>query len=119
MWPDLIIRLPPALDDHLGLPERVEELSIQQLVPQFAIEALDIPVLPGAAWFDVQGPNAHPDEPVSDRFRRKLRAIIGADVFGHPALDEQLRQPMQNIVGSQMTRDLDGQTFPRVLVHDR
>ena len=35
-----------VLDDDLRLPERVEDLSVQQLVPQTGIEALDVAVLP-------------------------------------------------------------------------
>jgi hypothetical protein len=45
---------PPALDDDLGLAERVEDLAaVQQLIPEARIEALDVTVLPGAPGLDV------------------------------------------------------------------
>lgn len=58
-----IIRLPPALDHHLRFPERVEEFSVEQFVPQLPIEALDVAVLPRASWLDVQRLHRHPAEP--------------------------------------------------------
>ena len=44
-----IVVTPPALDDDLGFPQRVEDLAVEQLVAQSRIEALDEAVLPGAA----------------------------------------------------------------------
>jgi hypothetical protein len=37
----------PALDDRLGFPEAVEDLAIEQFIPEFAIEGLAVAVLPG------------------------------------------------------------------------
>jgi hypothetical protein len=38
--------LPPTLDEHLGLEQRVERFPFQQLVPELPVEALHIAVLP-------------------------------------------------------------------------
>ena len=46
MWPAGVVLAPPALDEHLRLQERVELLSGQQLIPQLAVEALDVAVFP-------------------------------------------------------------------------
>jgi hypothetical protein len=40
---------PPAFDQDLGLAQAVEDLSLEQLVKQAGVEALDIAVLPRAA----------------------------------------------------------------------
>ena len=42
----------PALDDHLRLPERGEDLTIEQFVSEPGLEAFDIAVLPWAARGD-------------------------------------------------------------------
>src|SRR5215208_3317809 len=55
MGPDGIVMTAPALDDNLRLAERVEDLAVEQLVPEPGIEALDIAILPRAAWSDVGG----------------------------------------------------------------
>ena len=47
----------PLFDDDGCLFEAVEDLSVEVLVPEFAIEGLVIAVLPGTAGFDEQGLN--------------------------------------------------------------
>jgi hypothetical protein len=41
-----VVVLPPVLDQHLRLLQRVEDFSVQELVPELAVEALVAPVLP-------------------------------------------------------------------------
>jgi hypothetical protein len=38
--PKVVVFLPPPLREDLGLGERVEELAVQELVAQLAVEAL-------------------------------------------------------------------------------
>ena len=47
--PDLVVRLPPILDKHLRFSQRVEDLTVEQFVPELPVEALVVPVLPRAA----------------------------------------------------------------------
>jgi hypothetical protein len=37
----------PFFDDDLGFPEAVEDLTVQQFVPEFTVEGLAVAVLPG------------------------------------------------------------------------
>ena len=46
MGPDGIVMTAPALDDNLRLAESVEDLAVEQLVPEPGIKALDIAILP-------------------------------------------------------------------------
>ena len=55
MRSDRIEVTPPAFDDDLSLSQRVEDFAIEQFIAQARIEALDVAVLPGAAWRDVGG----------------------------------------------------------------
>src|SRR5947208_3555592 len=53
MWADCIVVAPPALDHDLSFLQRIEDLSLQQLVAQAGVEALDVAVLQGTAGRDV------------------------------------------------------------------
>src|SRR3954463_5356351 len=70
----------PALDDDLRLVESVEDLAVEQLVPEPGIEALDIAILPRAAWSDVGGLGSNRRDPLLDGLGDELRAVVGADV---------------------------------------
>ena len=43
-----VVVFPPTFDDDLSLPQRVEELSVQQFVPEPGIKAFDVSILPWA-----------------------------------------------------------------------
>jgi hypothetical protein len=53
--PDLVVVASPSLDQHFRLLQRVEGLGVEKLVPELAVEALVVAVLPGAAGLDEQG----------------------------------------------------------------
>ena len=46
MRTDSVVVLTPFFDDDLGFLERVEDLSIEQLVAELCVEALAVAVLP-------------------------------------------------------------------------
>jgi len=56
----------PALDQDDRFLQRVEDLPVEQLVPQLAVEALIVAVLPWRARLDVEGLHTDPTEPVAD-----------------------------------------------------
>ena len=47
MWALCVVVDAPVLDDHLGLPEAVEDLAIEAFIPELAIEGLAVAVLLG------------------------------------------------------------------------
>src|SRR5499433_3965081 len=55
MRPDRVVVTAPTFDDDLRLAQCVEDLAVEQLVPQPGIKTLDEAVLPGAARRDVGG----------------------------------------------------------------
>ena len=44
MWPDSVVVTAPLLDQHLGLLQRVEDLAIEQFIPELSVEALVVAV---------------------------------------------------------------------------
>ncbi len=51
---DAVISLPPAFDEDLGLPKRVEDIAVQEPVPELTVEALTVAVLPGTTGLGVE-----------------------------------------------------------------
>ncbi len=94
MRPDPVVQLPPALDQDLGLQERVEDLPVQEFIPQFAVEKFHVPVLPGATRLYEERPDAQPLEPFPHRRRRKLRTVVRADIGRGTPLQKELREPV-------------------------
>jgi hypothetical protein len=103
---------PPAFDDNLGFSERVEDFAIEQLIAQTRIEGLDEAILPWAARRPDSG------NPFLHGLGDELRAIVGTNVLGHAAQDEQIREHVDDIDGFHLPVDKNGQTFMGKLVDD-
>src|SRR4051812_1319485 len=88
MRPDGVVMPAPALDDDLRLAKSVEDLAVEQFVPQPGIEALDIAILPRAARSDVGGLGSNRRDPLLDGLGDELRAVVGADEARHAAQGE-------------------------------
>ena len=76
MRPQGVVVPPPAFDHDLRLLERIEDLPIEQLVPKPGIEAFDEAVLPRTARSDVSRLRSDSRDPLLDRLRDELRAIV-------------------------------------------
>ena len=108
----------PALNDDLRLTERVEDLAVEKLVTQPRIEALDEAVLPRAAAGNVGRACADGGDPVLHGFGQELGAVVGSDVLGDAAQDEQVRQRIDDVDGFEPAGDADGQALMGELVDD-
>src|SRR3989440_12881346 len=112
MRPHGVVVTTPAFDDDLRFPQRVEDLAIEQLVTQPGIKTLDEPVLPWTARRDVGGVCSDGTDPLLHRLGNELRAIIGTDMPGNAAQDEQVGEHIDDIDRLEPARYLNGQTFP-------
>ena len=113
-----IIVAPPFFDDDLGFAQRVEDLAVQQLVAEPAVEALTIAVLPGAARFDKCGLGAHGIDPFPDGLGDELGPIIRSDERRYTTHNEEIGQSVDHIDRVQLAPDADRQAFTCVLVQD-
>ncbi len=109
----------PALDQHAGFGQGIEDLAVEQLVAQLAIEALVGAVLPGAGPLDVQRAHTKPAQPCPHDRSDELRPLVRADVLRRTARDEQLGQRRQHVVARQPPRHHDRQALPRERVDHR
>ena len=109
----MVVVPPPSFDEHLGFLQRVEDLSIQQLISEFAVETLVEAVLPRApvrptyaaplaprfGLTNEERLHIDPTEPFTNRFGGELRSVVGADVIGWATVCEHLGEQMENVVG--------------------
>lgn len=116
--PERVVLFPPPLDDYLRLPERVEQLPVQLLIPHLAVKALAVAVLPGRARLDEQRLHADLAEPVPHDMGSELGAIVRPDEIRRTLFNEQPCQAVQHIVGAKLPGDLKRQAFPGELVDD-
>ena len=70
MGSDGIVEPSPLLDEYRCLGQCVEDLSVQELVPQLAVEALVVAVLPRASRLDVECLHAEPGQPPPNELGR-------------------------------------------------
>ncbi len=76
MRPHLVVFSAPSFDQDLRFVERVEDLPIQELIPELADEGFDLAVLPRAARCDEERCHAEGLQPLSDHLGRELRTVI-------------------------------------------
>src|SRR5450830_835928 len=76
--PDLVVVLPPGGDGRPGLHQRLEPLLVEALVPELAIEALDVAVLHGPPRLDQDVADTMGLGPTHERPAGELRAVVRA-----------------------------------------
>ena len=79
MRPDSVVVLTPLFDHDLCFLQRIEDLSVQQLVTQLAFERPAVAVLPGAPPRDVERRGPHATDPPAQLFS----ILILPAVSGH------------------------------------
>src|SRR5690606_1216964 len=117
--PDGVVMPPPSFDQDLGLGERVEDLSVEQFITQRSVEAFAIAILPWRSGRDVERLHADLGEPLLNRLRDKLRAIVRPYMRGRPTHDEQLGEGRQHVIAPELACDRQRQALPARLVDDR
>src|ERR1022692_823278 len=119
MRPHRVVLHSPLFDHYLCLLQRVEDLSIQALISQLAVEALTVPVLPGTARFDVQRLGSYCRQPLPQSFRNKLGPIVRSYVFRDTLHQHHIRQRLDQVVTVQPPCHPQGETLAGVLVDQR
>ena len=88
----------PCLNEDLCFSKRVEDLGIEQLVSELAVEAFIVAILPWASWLDEERFNANLRQPFPYGYCRELRPIVRADVIRWTTINKETGQAMKHIV---------------------
>jgi hypothetical protein len=70
--PKAVVTMAPLLDQDLGLLQGVKDLEVQEFVPELAVEALAVAVLPGTAGLDEQRADFQPGQPSTMAAERSI-----------------------------------------------
>ena len=111
-----VVVLPPSFDDDLGFLQRVEDFAIEQFVTKLRVEALAIAIFPRTAGHDVGGLGTDSGDPFTQRLGDELRAVVGSNVAGDAAQDEQIGNNVDHVDGLQLPAHPDGDAFPCELI---
>src|SRR5436190_1030460 len=79
MGPGGVVVLAVGFAQHFCLQQRGKGFAVEELVPEPAVEALAVSVLPGAARFDKEGFEPAPLDPVLHGPGDELGAVVTAD----------------------------------------
>ena len=119
MRPHRVVVHPPLFDHHLRLLQRVEDLSIQALVSQLAVEAFAVPVLPGTSWFDVQRSRSQASQPLPQLLRYELRTVVRSNILWNSALEHHIGQRFDDLITPESSSDSNRQALPRGFIDHR
>jgi len=98
--------IPPPAADLAGLGQVGEGLLAEHLVPEPAVEALRIRVLPRRPRLDVQRLHARLLQEPADGLRDEFRPVVAAGPPGGAADQHQLAEHVQHVPGLERPADL-------------
>lgn len=116
MRPTPVVVSAPIFNNDFRFFHGHKHLTVQQLVPQFAVEAFAVAVLPGTAGLNVLRLNAQVRQPSLQRQGDKLRAVVRAEVVRSAVRQKQIRKHMHSLLGSDIPGHVQGKAFPAVFV---
>jgi len=133
MGSDGVVVVAPLLDEDPGFLEAAEDLPVEKFVPQLAVEAFAIAVLPGASvrptidpldrlldgLTDVEGFGTHARQPDPHNPGGHLRPVVGSDVLGNAPNQHHVCHGFQNAQAVDPSGDPDRQAFPGELIDQR
>jgi hypothetical protein len=85
-----IVMPTPQFNHRPGMIRMMEQFHVQTLIPQLAVEALAVTVLPGTSRINVVRRRSLLFQPLLERLGDELRAIVAADEPWDTMQSEQL-----------------------------
>jgi len=79
MWPEVVVLPSPSVGQALGLNHRSEQLDVEELVSESAVQGLSKAVLPRGAWLDVSGCGPAAFKPAPQGVGDEFGAVVAAD----------------------------------------
>jgi len=115
MWPGLIIVEPPAFDDLPRFGQAAEQMFVQALVAQAAVETFDKGILDGFAGLDIV-PRHATGNPSQDCRTSQFGTIITDYYFRYCALIGETLEFAHHRYAAEGSSDPAGQAFPTEVV---
>ena len=118
MRSNLVVMSTPGLDEHLRLSAASEPFQAQVFVAKLVVEALVRCILPWLTWIDERRINAAGAQPLKDRPRDELRAVVRTQIARCAMSADEPRQHLDDVPRANAARDLDGEALAGPLVDD-
>ena len=116
VWSDGVVVNAPPLSQHPDFLHRVEDFSVQELVPQLRVEALTVAVLPRGAGFDVQRFSSSCSQSFAQIPGHELGAVIRTKVLRNSFHDHYIGQSCDDPSARPAPFASDHQTLPAVFI---
>ena len=116
---DLVVVAAPLGEDVAGLSQRREPVLVEALVPELAVEALDVAVLHGSARLDQQVLDAVLLRPCDEGPAGELRTVVGAHRPRVAAEPRSLIQHAHDVGAADAMVDRDVDALVGKVVGDR
>lgn len=108
----------PCIDDDLGMLQAGEPVLVQALIPEPAIERLDVGDLVGFAGFNQEELNATGMRPGQHGPAAELLAVVGSDRLGQATRLGQLIEDAHELIPAHCPLGDDGHGFMGRIVND-
>jgi hypothetical protein len=105
-------------DDDASFRPSTKPLEAEAFIPELPVEALVRPILPGLPWCDVRGVDVGRSQPAMDSGREEFGPVVRTKVLRSSMMADETRQHIDDATRADAAGDVDGEAFPRPLVHD-
>jgi len=76
MRPLVVVVYPPPTENHAGIGQAQEQLSVERLIAKPTVEALEVAVFPMARLLDRERADARPRQSRLDLIGNELRSVV-------------------------------------------
>ncbi len=108
----------PLLKDDLRFEQAAEEFAVEALAAQLVMEALDVAVLPGAAWFDGERLDLRCRQPVLDGIGDEFWSVVAPQMFGFAVAGKRRFYDRDHVFGSDRPTRMSSKTHAAALVDE-
>jgi len=108
----------PGMGHQLGLPDSIEAVAVEHLLPERPVEPFHVAVLVRLALLDEMNLYPRFTSPFLKRFGNEFRAVVNPDPGGFAPPGDQLLQLADDPIAAQGRVHGDAQTLPVVIVDD-
>lgn len=92
-----VVKASPLFDQDPGFDERMEDLTVEELVPHSAIERFYESVLPRTAGCDELGVDIKFIQPVHQVLGNELQTIVTTDMLRSAMLSEKICHDIKHV----------------------
>ena len=103
MWPLTVIDLPPPINYHLTFSPTKEQFFVEALVTEFAMEALNVTVLPGTARRDEHRCGTALPKSARQALGCEFLAVVTPGIARNTPLLHQFIQGLQHVTTAHLS----------------